>query len=95
MSSLSSPIVDRVVENIMEEVQRERAEQPENRETTPTEEIREETEEVEVEAREVRVFFTKKGAVVFRKNLAKKGFIEKSGFRKLVPPFKEEVERRG
>ena len=62
MSSLSSPTIDQVVENIMEEVLRERAEQPENQETGHIEEIKEETEEVEVEAGEVRVFFIENGA---------------------------------
>ena len=31
----------------------------------------------------------------FRKTLSKKGFVEERGFRELIPPFKEEVERRG
>ena len=44
---------------------------------------------------EVRVFLTKKGVEALRKTLAKKGFVEERGFRELIPPFKEEVERRG
>ena len=30
-----------------------------------------------------------------KKTLAKKGFIEERGFKELVLPFKEEIERRG
>ena len=41
------------------------------------------------------MFLSDKGVEVFRKTLAKKGFVEERGFRELVPPFKEEVERRG
>ena len=50
---------------------------------------------MEVEAGEVRVFFTNKGAENFKKTLVKKGFVEERGFKELIPPFKEEVERRG
>ena len=74
----------------MEEVLRDRAEQPENQETTP-EEVREENEEVEVEARETRVFFSDKGDQAFRKSLAKKGFVEERGFKEMVSHFKEKV----
>ena len=52
MSSPSSPNLDEVVENITEEILRERAEQLENQETA-SKEVREENEEVEVEAGEV------------------------------------------
>ena len=79
----------------MEEVLRERAKQPENQKTAPTEEIREENKEVEVKVKEARVFFTENRAEVFQRNHAKKGFVKERGFRKPVPPFKEEVEIRG
>ena len=61
------------------------------------EEVREEAEEieVEVEAGEARAFYSKKGADAFKKYLAKKEFVEERGFKKLVSPFKEEVEKRG
>ena len=84
MSSPGSPTLNEVVENIMEDVLRERAKQAANQKTTPVEEIREE-----------RVFFTENGTKAFRKTLIKKGFIEERGFRKPVLLFKEEVERRG
>ena len=60
--------------------------------------MREETEEeieVEVEARDARVFYSNKRAEAFKKYLTKKGFIDGRGFKKLVLPFKEEVEIRG
>ena len=44
---------------------------------------------------EVRVFLMEKGVEAFRKTLAKKRFIEERGFRELILPFKEEIERRG
>ena len=62
MSGPSFPILDEVVENILEEVLRERVEQTENQETVPMEEVKEETEEVKVWAREVRVFLSDMGA---------------------------------
>ena len=73
-----------------------RHQQPDNQETTP-EEIREETieEEVEVKAGEARAFYFDKGAKTFQKYLAKKGFIEERKLREIVPPFKEEIKRRG
>ena len=77
MSSPSSPNLDEVVENIVEEVLKKIAEQPENQEIIPAEEVREETEEVEIEAGEVRSFLSGKGMEAFKKSLAKKGFIEK------------------
>ena len=95
MSSPSSPTLNEVIGNIMEDVLRERAEQPENKETVPSEEVGEETKEVEVESGEARVFFTNKGEEAFKKILAKKGFVEERGFKELVLPFKEQVERRG
>ena len=32
---------------------------------------------------------------MFRKNLAKKGFMEEREFKEKMPPFKEKIERRG
>ena len=79
----------------MEEVQGERVELPENQETTPTNEVREEVKDVEGDLGGARVFLTDKGVKVFRKTLTKKGFIDEREFKELVPPFKEEIERRG
>ena len=96
MSSSSSPTLDKVVENIMEEVLRDIAKQLENQENAPAEEVREENEieEMEGDVADARVFFTNKGAENFKNTLAK-GFIEERGFKELVMPFKEEIERRG
>ena len=83
--------------NIIAEVLKERAEQQENLETT-IEEAREENEEeieVMVEEGEARTLYSDKGAEAFQKHLTKKGFVEKRGFKQLVSPFKEEIERRG
>ena len=95
MSSPNSPTLNEVVGNIIEDVLKESAKQAANQETVPAKEVREETEEVEVEAGEARIFFTNKGVENFNKIFAKKGFVEEKGFKELVPPFKEEVERRG
>ena len=73
MSSPSSPTLDEVVENIMEEVLRERIEQIKNRETVPVEEVREETSEVEVEAEEARVFLSEKGQRLSRRVSLRRG----------------------
>ena len=91
MSSPNSPTLDEVIENIMENAQRERVKQPKNQETVSTEEAREETEEVEGESGGARVFLSDKGAEAFKKTLTKKGFIEERGFKELVPPFREEI----
>ena len=66
MSSPSSPTLEEEIENIMENVQKERAKQPENQETVPMEGVREEAEQMEVEVGEARVFITDKGAEMFR-----------------------------
>ena len=55
MFSPSSPNLDEVVEKILENVQRERIEQPENQETDPTEGVKEEVDEMEVMVGEERV----------------------------------------
>ena len=70
----------------MEDVLKERAEQPENQETVLAGEVGEETEEVEGESIEARVFFTNKEANAFKKG----HIVEERGFKELVPPFKEE-----
>ena len=57
--------------------------------------MRKEIEEVEGESGGARVFLSNKGAEVLRKTIAKKGFIKERGFKELVPPFKEEIERIG
>ena len=93
MSNPNSPTLNEVIEKIMEEVQGERVELPENQETTPTNEVREEVKDVEGDLGGARVFLTDKGAKVFRKTLA--GSIGEREFKELVPPFKEEIERRG
>ena len=77
----------------MENVLEERAKQPKNQENDPVEEIREETEEVEVEVGEERAFFMEKREEAFKKSLTKKGFVEEIGFKELVLPFKEDIER--
>ena len=51
MSNPNSPTLNEVIEKVMEEMQRERVEQPKNRETTPTDEVREDVEEVEHDLR--------------------------------------------
>ena len=51
--------------------------------------------EVVVEEGESRAFYSNKGAEVFQKHMAKKGFVEERGFKQLVSPFKEEIEQRG
>ena len=51
--------------------------------------------QVEGDSRGVEVFLTNKGAEIFKKTFAKKGFIGERRFKELVSPFKEEIERRG
>ena len=75
MSNFISPTLNEVIEKIMEEVQGERAEQPKNQETTPTDEERKEVEGVEGDSRGARVFLTDKGVEIFKKTPSKKGFI--------------------
>ena len=48
-----------------------------------------------MEEREVRAFYSNKGKEAFKKHLAKKGYVEERGFKHLISPFKEEVERIG
>ena len=96
MSNTSSSIIDEVIENVVEEILREKAE-PENQENSHAEEFKQEAEEIkiEVEAGEVISFYSEKGVNSFKKYLSKKGYVEERGFKKLLSPFKEEVERRG
>ena len=97
MSSPRSPTLDEVVEKIMEDLLKERVEQTKNQETVPAKKVREEneTEDMEGDVADTRVFFTNKGAENFKKTLEKKGFVEERGFKELVQPFKEEIERCG
>ena len=64
-------------------------------ETTSTEEVRGEVKEVEGALGGVEKFLIDKKAKIFKKTLAKKRFIGEKGFKELVPPLKEEIERRG
>ena len=75
MPSPSSPILDQVVENVVEIVLEERVGQLENQETVPVERMREELEDQEGEDR----VFSEKGAKNFKDILAKKGIIGKRG----------------
>ena len=97
MSNPNSLTLEEVLGNIVAKVLGERAEQQENLETA-IEEVGKENEgeiEVMVEEGEARTFYFDKGAEVFQKHLAKKGFVEERGFKQFVSPFKEEIERRG
>ena len=49
---------------------------------------------VVVEEGEAKAFYSNKGAEVFQKHLAKKGFVEERGFKQLVSSFKEEIQRQ-
>ena len=96
MSNPSSPTLDEIVENIVEEVLRERAEQQENQKTIP-EEVGQGTKEIEVEieAGDARAFYSYRGVEAYKKHLVNKGFAEERGFKKLVAPFKEDIEKKG
>ena len=48
-----------------------------------------------VEKGEAITFYFDKEAKAFQKHLAKKGFVEERGFKQLVSPFKEKIERWG
>ena len=52
-------------------------------------------EQIEVEAGDARSFYSDKGVEAYKKDLAKKGFIEERGFKKIMVPFKEEIEQIG
>ena len=95
MSNPSSPTLNEVVENIVEEVLRERVKQQENQETAPKEVGEKNEEEIEVEAGDARAFYSDKGVEAYKKCLKKKGLVEERGFKKIVAPFKEEIEQRG
>ena len=73
---------------------RERAEQ-ENQEISPEEVGEKSEEEIKVKAGDAKAFYFDKGEEAFKKYLEKKGFMEERGFKKLMSPFKEEIERRG
>ena len=92
MSNPSSPTLNEVIGNVVEEVLRERVEER-NQETTL--EVMLEEIEVVVEEGDARAFYSNKEEEAFKKHLTKKGYVEERGFKQLVSPFKEEVERRG
>ena len=48
-----------------------------------------------MEEGEAITFYSDNGVEAFQKHLAKKGFVEEKGFKQLVSPFKEEIERWG
>ena len=98
MSKPNSPTLDEVIGNVVENVLRERAKEAQGE--RPKEESQETALEVVpeeitmvVEEGEAVVFYFNKGAEEFHKYLAKKGFVEGKGFKQLVSPFKEEIER--
>ena len=91
MWNSSSPTLDEVIKNMVEEVLRERAEEG-NQETTL--EVVSEEIEVVVEEGKGRAFYSNKGEENFKKHLAKNGDFEERGFKQVVSPFIEERERR-
>ena len=97
MLNPSSPNLDEVIRGVLEEILQERVDEvgremarEENQENAL--EVVPEDIEVVVEEGEAR---SHKGAEVFQKHLAKKIFVEERGFKELMEPFKEEIERRG
>ena len=48
-----------------------------------------------MEEGEPKAFYSNKGEEACKKHLAKKRYVEERGFKQLVSPFKEEVERKG
>ena len=48
-----------------------------------------------VEEGEARAFYSHKGGEAFQKSMENKIFVEERGFKELMLPFKEEIERRG
>ena len=78
MSNLNYSTIDEVIENMVEEVLRERVEEG-NQETAL--EVVSKDIEVVVEEGEARAFYTNKGEEAFRKHLAKKGYVEERGFK--------------
>ena len=89
MSKPSSPTLEEIIGNIVEEVLREKAEER-NQETIL--EIVPKEMEIEVEVGEARAFYSNNGEEAFKKHLAEKGYVEERGFKHLMSPFKEEVE---
>ena len=89
MSNTSSPTLDEVVGNILEEILREGVEE-ENQETAHAEKARQETEEIVVEVKEgeARSFYFDKGVDAFKKHQSKKGFVEKEALRSSCSPSK-------
>ena len=83
MSKPNSLTLEEVLGNIAAKALGKREKQQENLETAM---------EVMVEEGEARTLYSDKGAEVFQKHLAKKGFVEERGFKQLVSPFKEDIE---
>ena len=71
----ATPTLDKVIENVVEEVLRERVD--EGSQETTIEVVHEEIEVVVVEEGEARAFYSNKGVEAFQKHLAKKSFVEK------------------
>ena len=78
MSNPSSPTLDEVTGNVVEEVMREGAK--ERNQETALEVVPKEIEVV-VEEGEVRAFYSNKGEEAFKKHLAKKGYVEERGYK--------------
>ena len=100
MSNPNSPNLDEVIGNVVkdilqervEEVQREMVEE-ESQEITL--DVVPEEIEVVVEEGESRAFYSNKREEEFQKHLVKKIFVEETGFKELVSPFKKEIDRQG
>ena len=75
MLNPSSPNLDEVIGNVVEEVLRERIKEG-NQETTLK--VLPEEMEIEVKVGEARVFYSNKGEEAFKKHLAKKGYVEET-----------------
>ena len=78
MSNPSSPTLDEVIGNVVEEVLRERGEDG-NQETTL--EVVLEEMEIEIKAGETRSFYSNNGEEAFKKHLSKQGYVEDKGFK--------------
>ena len=98
MSNPSSPTLDKVIEDVLEKILPERADEfgremagEENQENSL--EVVPEVIEVVVEEGEAIALYSHKGVEVFQKHLAKKIFVEERGLKELVSPFKQEIDR--
>ena len=89
MSNSNSPTFDKVIENVVEGILQEKAEEvqremvgEENQENAI--EVVPKEIEVVVDEGEAKAFYSYKGAKAFQKHLTKKSFIEERGFKELV-----------